>query len=206
MSRRTLTAATVDRYLRIVRWPADLVTALLPGTETGPGPIARVLVERVDASVRGTLAALLGDDSLRADAAHRDAAANERERALDLRREANRRKEQTEAELRERHKDAGRARERASTKAAQRRRAASTSQQRRVANATRAQRERAKVSEAQRAVVEQRIEQQEAAAEQPAVHERANAVRDAELAVQERDEAQRLGEAAARLKEQRTQE
>ena len=203
MSSRTLTTAMVDRYLRLARWPVDLVTTVLPGTRTGPGTTARLVVDRVDASIRATLAAALGDDSLRADAARRDAAVEERERALDLRREARRRAEQSEAELRKRHQEAGRRRERATAKATQQRRAASTSQERRKSNASQAARQRAKISQAQRTANEQRTHEQQAAAELPAVKERGTAVRDRELAVHKRDEAQRLGEAAARVKEQR---
>ena len=103
MSTRTVSATTVDRSLKFLRRPADLVIALLPGDRLGPGPAARVLVDRIDSTVRSSLAAVLGDESLRADAARRQEATDERERALDLRREAKRSEQQTEARLRKTH-------------------------------------------------------------------------------------------------------
>ena len=59
MSARTVTATTVDRSLKLLRRPADLVIALLPGDRLGPGPAARVLVDRIDSTVRSSLAAVL---------------------------------------------------------------------------------------------------------------------------------------------------
>ena len=164
MTTRTVTTATVDRYLRLLRWPADLVTSMLPGTQTGPGPAARLIVDRADAGVRASLASILGDESLGAQATRRSAAADERERALDLRREASRRTTPTESQLRERHKEASRRSERASENASERRRAASESKRRRESNAATAQRQRTKVSEAQQVAAEQRIDERQAAA------------------------------------------
>ncbi len=206
MTGQSTTAATVDRSLRLARWPADVMIALLPGTRTGPAPVARVIVDRVDATVRAALATALGDQSLRSDAAQRAAAADERERALNLRREAERRTEQAEAQLDERHKEAARRRQRASGKATERRRAASESKQRRTINAAKAANERTKVSRAQEAAADDRIEQQQAAARLPAVEEQAAALQERALAAEEHDESQRLGEAAARIKEERKQD
>lgn len=203
MSTRTVTATTVDRSLKLLRRPADLVISLLPGDRLGPGPAVRVVVDRIDSTVRSGLATVLGDESLRADAARRQAAADERQRALDLRREAQRTEQQTEARLQKTHEEAGRRRQGAGEKATKRRQASSESQRKRARNAVAAERVRKQVNREQETQAEQRIATATAEAELPAVQEQVQALEDRELAAREQAEAERLEQAAERVKAER---
>jgi hypothetical protein len=65
MSARTITSATIDTYLKLLRRPADMVIARLPAHRTLLGPTARVIADQLDAAVRTGLAATLSDDTLR---------------------------------------------------------------------------------------------------------------------------------------------
>lgn len=86
MSPDRFATSTLDAYLRLVRRPVDLAVALLPGHRSGPAAAARITVDRADATIRALLGAVLGDAELTADARMRQYAADERQRALVLRR------------------------------------------------------------------------------------------------------------------------
>src|SRR4051812_17399894 len=76
--------AVVDRSLKLLRLPADTATRFLPDGERGPRRPAMLAIDRVDATVRDAIGAILRDDTLRDDARRRRAAADERERAIAL--------------------------------------------------------------------------------------------------------------------------
>jgi hypothetical protein len=206
MSTRTATATTVDRSLKLLRRPADLVIALLPGDRVGPAPVARVAVDRIDSMVRSGLATVLGDESLRADAVRRKAATDERQRALDLRREAEHHEQQTEGRLQTTHEEAGRRRQGAGAKATKRRESASESQRKRARNAAAAERVRKQVNREQEVQAEERIANATPEAELPAVDEQAQALQEREVAAREQAEAERLQQSAERVKAERNQQ
>jgi hypothetical protein len=85
MTARDVRTIAVDSYLKLLRRPADLIVGLLPGKRSGAGAAARIVVDRADATARAGLSATLGVD-LNVDAQRRQAAADERERAVNLRR------------------------------------------------------------------------------------------------------------------------
>ncbi len=51
----------VDKCLRLVRLPMDFAVGLLPGDGNGVRTMARLAVDRADATLRGVASALLGD-------------------------------------------------------------------------------------------------------------------------------------------------
>ncbi len=206
MSARTITSATIDTYLKLLRRPADMLIARLPGQRTGIGPAARLMVDRLDAAVRTGLAATLSDDTLRADARRREAAADERARALELRREAERRTKKAETRVQDSQAQATRQRERASAKAGERRRQAGEKQRTRTRRAAQTEQSRTEASREQEAAAAARIEARAAEALLPAVEEQAQALNGQQVAAEQSDEARRLGEAAARVKAERKQE
>jgi len=91
--------ATLDAWLKMARLPIDTASRLLPNGDRGPRTTAMLFVDRVDASIRDTLGAVLRDDDLREDASRRRAAADERQRALELRLEAQRKSEEADNRL-----------------------------------------------------------------------------------------------------------
>src|SRR5687768_11296672 len=119
MTTRTIPRAAVDVYLRVARLPVDTAVGLLPGDDQGIRPAAQLTVDRADATLRDLAGLVLADRELRADAARRRIAADERERALRLRAEARRTKQQADERLGERQESAQEGREAAERRAAQ---------------------------------------------------------------------------------------
>jgi hypothetical protein len=159
-----------------------------------------LVIDRADATVRAAVGGLFHDDDLRADAFRRRAAADERERAIELRGEAQEKKRVADAQLAEELEGAERLRERAEQEA--------------EARLQRAEEERAERERQVRAVAaqqEQALEQARAerlaAEDKQAKRERLDvldeqaAALDVEAdALTATDEAQRLREAAGKAK------
>jgi hypothetical protein len=203
MTARELTTATIDGYLKLVRRPIDFTIGLLPDRRRGSSAAARLTVDRVDARIRAAAGSVLNDDRLSEDARRRNAAASERERAVKLRQEAGVKEKQAQARLQTRHEEATQRRDRASKAAAARREQAAGKQQTRARTAADSERKRLQASREQEARVDETIGTQVSKARLPAVEEQARALAEQDVALKEHDEAQRLGDAAARIKSER---
>jgi hypothetical protein len=201
MSRFTTSA--LDAYLRLLRRPVDAAVGLIPGPRTGPGAAARLTVDRFDASLRAVLGAALGDPELSEQARRRQAATDERERAVKLRQDANVAQERSDARLEERHEQASERREQAQSRAASRRRQAERSAQTRTRRARQTAGERLQASREQEKRTAERIETQADRERLPAVEEQAQALSEREAALEQADEARRVAQAAARVKGER---
>src|SRR3712207_4214627 len=93
----TLPRAVFTRYLGAVKWPLD--TGLkVAGRGEGPAAIA---LDRVDGTVRVLVGGLVGDRTLEQDGRTRLNAADERTRAMNLRAEAELRRERADQEAAE---------------------------------------------------------------------------------------------------------
>jgi hypothetical protein len=199
MEVRDVRRAAIDRWLRVARLPFDTVAHFLPA-DHGPRNAAMLAIDRADATVRAAVGGILHDDDLRDDAFRRRAAADERERALELRREAEEKQRISDADLAQELEGAARLREDADREAQERRRRVDeerAEQQRRAREATVAQ---------ERAVEQARAEQLAVADKQAkrerleVLDEQAN-VLDREVdALTATDEAQRLRDAASAAK------
>ena len=141
MEVRNVRRATIDRWLRLARLPFDTVAHLLP-SDHGSRNAAMLVIDRADASVRAAVGGILHDDDLRDDAFRRRTAADERERAIELRIEAEEKVRIADAELAEELDGAARLREQAADEAEARLRQADEQhleQQRHVEQVARAQ-------------------------------------------------------------------
>jgi hypothetical protein len=203
MSRFTTSA--LDTYLRLLRRPVDVAVGLIPGRRAGPGAVARLTVDRFDASLRSVLGAALGDQELSEQARRRQAATDERERAVKLRQEANAAQDRSEVQLEARHEQATERREQARSRAATRRRQADRTAQSRTRRARQTEGERLQASRDQEGRTAERIEADADRERLPAVEEQAQALAEREAALEQADEARRIGEAAARVKSERTE-
>jgi hypothetical protein len=199
---RTVRRAAIDRWLRVARLPFDTVAHLLPG-DRGPRNAAMLVIDRADASVRAAVGEFLRDDDLRADAFRRRAAADERERAAELRVTAEEKKRASDAELEQELDGAARLREEAAREAEIRARQADEERARRQ------QRARQMAAE-QDQIVDEVAEEQLAAVEKQAKRERLHVLDeqadalDAEAdALTATDEAERLRAAARAAKAER---
>src|SRR5436189_6181141 len=99
MNPRSIPRTAVRGYLGLARLPLDAAIRLLPGNGSGRGSAADLALDRADASIRAIVATILGDPVLRRDAQRRRVAADERQRALRLRAEAQRKSEQANSHL-----------------------------------------------------------------------------------------------------------
>ncbi|MDQ6745716.1 MAG: hypothetical protein M3Z27_06860 [Actinomycetota bacterium] len=206
MSLRGRTSGAINGYLKLLRWPADRIVGLLPGKSTGPSAATRVVVDRVDAAARSGLASTIGDDTLTEDAQRRQAAAQERDRALDLRRRAEAQAAEADTRVQEGNRQAAQRRKRADKQAQERRRTAANKERARTRRAAAAESKRTEVNRRQEAEVEERIESETARERLPAVEEQAQALQEREQAARQASNAERLGEAAARAKAERKDE
>ena len=93
MNLRPIPRTALDGSLRLARMPLDTALALLPGNGTGRAATAALALDRADATTRAVAGALLSDPVLTDDARQRLGAVDERERALRLRVEAERKTE-----------------------------------------------------------------------------------------------------------------
>ena len=97
MSIRAIPRTAIGGSIKAMRLPLDIAVSLLPGNGAGPRPTAGLALDRIEAHVRDLAGVALGDEVLREDAARRRVAADERERALRLRRAAQADAEQRKA-------------------------------------------------------------------------------------------------------------
>jgi colicin import membrane protein len=131
------------------------------------------------------------------------AAADEHERAVDLRREGEARQEMAQERLEERREQASERRERAGRRASSRRQKAERTRQSMTRCAKQVENERAAAGRRSEERNEQAIDAEESARQLPAVEEQADALREREAALARADEARWLGDAGTRLKAER---
>jgi hypothetical protein len=179
--------------------PFDTVAQLLP-VDQGSRDAAMLAIDRADATVRAAVGGILHDDDLRDDAFRRRAAADERERALELRGEAEEKQRIADAELAQELEGAARLREDADREGQERRRRVDEERAEQLRRAREA-------AVAQEHAVEQARAEELAIAEKQAkrdrlevLDEQADALDHEVDALTATDEAQRLRDAASAAK------
>ena len=206
MNVRAIPRTAARSYLRLARLPLDGAVRLLPGNGTGAAPAARLVIDRADVRVRAAIAALLSDPELRKDAEQRRRALRERERSLDLRTESERTAERAEAGLEERQEQARVQRRRAAQRAKSTKRQAETRAQQEKARAAKAESRRLENSQQLEERRQEQIDEREPRERLQALEAETEALRERETELTARDEARRLGEAAAVAKAERKSE
>jgi colicin import membrane protein len=199
MEARTVRRVAIDRWLRVIRLPFDTVAHLLPA-DRGPRNAAMLAIDRADATVRAAVGGIFHDDDLRDDAFRRRAAADERERALELRGEAEEKQRISDAELAKELEGAARLREAADREAQERRRRVDEER-------AEQQRKAREAAVAQERAVEQARAERVAVADKKAKRERLDVLDEQAVALDREvdaltatDEAQRLRDAASAAK------
>lgn len=195
MNLRTIPRAAVGGYLKALRWPIDTSLRLM-----GRGQAAEIAVDRAEATARGVAGQAMGDPELQRDAARRSTAADERERAVRLRAEAQQRSERADERLAERESQAERQRREAAERADAKRKKADQQRQAEKRRATQAEKRRREASEKAEAQQREAAEERAKRARLEQLDEEAGALAKQEQALTASDEAQRLGDAAARTK------
>jgi len=200
---RAIPRTAIGGYLRLLRLPLDGAVRLLPGNGSGPGPAARIALDRADARTRAVIGIVLGDPVMREDAARRFEAAREREQSIRLRTEAEHRGEQADERLQERQEQASERRRQATRQAGTRKAQASKRQQQRKQAAKRTESRRLEASHELAERREEAIDEREPEERLDALEARTDALREREKQLVASDEARRLAEAAARAKAER---
>ena len=198
MDIRGVPRAVVERSLRLARLPADTALRRLPEDQ----PL-RIAVDRADATVRDLAGRVLGDTALQDQARRQRAAANERQRALQLRAEAKLRSTRADTEFREDKARAEQRRENAEATAAERERRAEADRQEAARRLEDRERNRKGSVRKARATIEESIDSQAQRTRLEELDEEGEAIAESNRALETRSEATRLAEAAARAKEER---
>lgn len=203
MNVQVIPRTAVKGYLKLVRTPLDSAIGLLPGNGEGAKPSAQLAVDRADAMARTVAGALLRDPVLREDGARRRQAAQERERGVRLRDHAEQTAQQADARLQEREERAQEERRRARQTASSRRREAEARAQKKKQQAVRTETRRRQTARDAASQREQAIEQRAPQEELQTLEAKSEALRAREAELAARDEAQRLSQAASRVKAER---
>lgn len=203
MNLRTIPRTAIDGYLKLVRLPLDTAVALLPGNGTGPGAAAGLALDRADAMVRAMAGMALGDTVLTDDAARRSVAADERQRALRLRTEAERKSQGAKEHAAERHDEAERRRRQAREKADEERRRARRTAEQKKKRAAKQEQSRRQSSRKAAARTQAAVEKKGRNARLEALDAEADALREKDEALTASDEARRLRQTASKAKAQR---
>ena len=197
MSLRNIPGNVVDSYLKVIKWPIERASSRIGGEK------AELAVDRADANVRATAASVLGDTQLRADAERRLTAADERERAMKLRLEAELKSERADEKLQERKQSAAQQKQAADKRAADAKQRAEKARQAKKKNVEEVERRRREAAESAAAKREEAIAAKERRERLETLNEEAEALEKREEALVAKDESQRLANAAAAVKEQR---
>jgi len=200
MSLKAIPRSAVGTTLGLVRWPLDTAISKLPGNGTGAAATAGVTLDRADAMLRDLAGVALGDDQLRQEALRRRTAADERERALRLRRAADRTAERADEDMAEHRERADEQRENAAGQAEAQRSAAKRTRDTRAKQAAQTASTRKSANRQARAKVAEAIEDEAAETRLEQLEREAEALDERGEALSAEAEAQRLQDAASRRK------
>jgi len=202
MGMREIPRSAVGGAVKLTRLPLDIVVSMLPGDGDGSGakPAAAIAVDRFEATLRDAAGIVLFDSELREDAMRRRIAADERERELGLRTEAERRSAEADDRFSDRVEDAEDRRTAAEQRAEDERQAAEQRKQQRTGNAARREQTRKAANRKARAKADEQIDQDADAARLEQLKAEAEALEEREAALTAQAEAQRLQDEATRKK------
>lgn len=199
MALRTASRLGVAASVRAARLPFDLGTRILGSSDSS----VALAVDRADARARALAGFILGDVELQDDAARRNAATDERVRALRLREQAENASENAEQRVAERERTAARRRARAADDANGQKARADERREAREAEAAEAAQRQRRATERARQARREAVEERADEARLEALEEKAEALQEEEEALIASDEAKRLARAAESAKEQR---
>jgi hypothetical protein len=191
----------VGGSLKLARLPIDAVLRVM--ATRGAAVHAELALDRAEATIRALAGKALGDEALQEDAHLRGEAADERERAAQLRADAGRRSERADERVAAQERAAERYRAQAAETANRRRQEAQgrrDSNKRHAAKDTRRRRNAAETSAAQ---TEKVIEERAKRGRLEHLDAKAEALEEKEAALKTADEAARLRTAASNAKAER---
>ncbi len=199
MNLQAIPRALIGSSLKLARFPFDRALSL-GGNSTGP---ARLMVDRVDATLRGAAGLLLRDDTLQADASRRQAAAKEREHANRLRAEAAFHSDKGEEQVQETRDETEALRRRVEQAAEQKRRLAKNRRDARKSTIAKKARSRQQAAQNTAQNRKRHAEDQGKRERLKALDSKSSALGQKEAALVASEEATRLQRAASKAKANR---
>jgi flagellar biosynthesis GTPase FlhF len=201
MTLRTLSRTVVGGALQLARLPVDGVLRVAGGIGAAGG--VKLILDRAEARVRAFAGKALGDEALQEDARRREVAADERERAMQLRAEAELRSERADEQVAAKERAAERRRGQAAETAKRKRRQAEMRRESSKGQAAQATRRRRNAAERSAAQSEKVIEERTKLGRLEHLDAKADALEEKEAALRTADEARRLHAAASNAKAER---
>jgi hypothetical protein len=199
---REIPRAAVGVAVKAARLPVDTAVRLAGSR----GEMVRNIIDRAEARVRGSAGTAMADHGMQEDAARRESAVDERERAGELREQAERKSRAADRQAAERKREAERKRKQADQRAEQQRQAAQRRRDEKQAGAAQASEARKGDAREQAAKRKQAAEEQAQEQRLEALDAKAEANDDKERALRVAEEKRRLEGAAERTKAARKQE
>jgi hypothetical protein len=199
MSLKGVTKSVVDRSLKVARTPVDL-TMKAAGASRSP---AKLAVDRAEAGIRGAAGTILRNPGLKQDAKRRELAAEERERALTLEREAEAREQEARERAEADRKRAAEKRARAARDAQKRKDEAAKQRKAEEAKAKRAAEARKKTAAKAAEKTAKENAKRQKAAELESLRVKEETLDAKEKAVRTERESKALADAAAAAKAER---
>jgi hypothetical protein len=201
MMLRNFSRTAIGTSLRLIRLPIDGLLAV--GGNRGPVTAVKLALDRADARTRELAGVVLGDQQLQEDAELRREAADERERSLNLRAEADLRSQRADQQAGERKHAAERRRQQAASTAKRKRQQAQKRRQSSKATATQLARQRHQAAKSTAAQTEKVIEERSKNSRLRQLESKQEAIQKKEAALAASAKARRLRRAAGSVKEER---
>jgi hypothetical protein len=198
MGLRDIPRTAVGGYIKLARLPIDTGLKLIG--RGGNGNAAKLAADRVDATAREAVGAVLADDELKRDGRKRHQATEQRQRAVKLRTQAQQKRAEGDAELEQRTGQAEQKRRQAAQRAEQRKSTAAQAAKKRRQRAAETERKRKQASAKAAAAQQERLEDKERRGRLETLETKSAALSEREEALTAADEAQRLEKAAASAK------
>lgn len=197
---KTISTATVDGAIKLVRLPADTAVRAAPESVASSVGLA---VDSADAAIRNAAGSALGDPQLLDEAKRLRAAVAERRRARGLRERASERDAAGEEQAEKARVEAEKRRSLADQQAERKRERARQRRQKKQTEAKKAEGQRKEAARNRAAKRHDDVTEQTQTGRVDALEAKADALSERERALNETDEAQRLKAAASRAKQER---
>ena len=201
MMLRNFSRAAIGNSLWLIRLPIDGL--LVVGGDRRPVTAVKLALDRADARTRELAGFVLGDQELQEDAEIRREAADERERALNLRAEAELRSQRADQQAVERKRAAERRRQQAASTAKRKRQQAQKRRRSSKATATQLASQRHRAAKSTAAQTEKVIEERTKNSRLEQLESKQEAIQKKEAALAASAKARRLRRAAGTVKEER---
>jgi colicin import membrane protein len=200
MSLRTVSRSAIGGYVKLLRLPLDASVGLRARNGASGPSAGTIAIDRFEARLRRVAGKTLRDEELVRDAERRRLAADERQRSLDLRTEAQKRSQHAEERLSEKESQAEQQRRAAARRSADRKKRAV--QQRKAESRRIAEIESRRRRANEKATVdkEEEIEDRSKRARLQQLDEEADALAKRQGALTARNESERLRSAAIKAK------